>query len=148
MIQFLLGAWIAVMGAGISMQPLLNAQVASRAGHPIYGALISVFVSTCLMAVLVVAGRLPAPNLRELVAGPWWMWIGGIIGALYVLAALMATPRLGAATTVAIFIAGQLIASILIDHFALLGVPGHPIDLPRLIGVAMLAGGVVLIRWV
>jgi len=146
--QFLLGAWIAVMGAGISMQPLLNAQVASRAGHPIYGALISVFVSTCLMAVLVVAGRLPAPNLRELLAGPWWMWIGGIIGALYVLAALMATPRLGAATTVAIFIAGQLIASILIDHFALLGVPGHPIDLPRLIGVAMLAGGVVLIRWV
>jgi transporter family-2 protein len=148
LIQFLLGAWIAVMGAGISMQPLLNAQVASRAGHPIYGALISVFVSTCLMAVLVVAGRLPAPNLRELLAGPWWMWIGGIIGALYVLAALMATPKLGAATTVAIFIAGQLIASILIDHFALLGVPGHPIDLPRLIGVAMLAGGVVLIRWV
>jgi transporter family-2 protein len=139
--------WIAVMGAGISMQPLLNAQVATRAGHPVYGALISVFVSTCLMVVLVVLGRLPAPNLRELAAGPAWMWIGGIIGALYVLAALMATPRLGAATTVAIFIAGQLIASIVVDHFGLLGVPVHPIDLPRLIGVAMLVGGVVMIRF-
>ncbi|WP_157505423.1 DMT family transporter [Geminicoccus roseus] len=147
MIQILLGLWIAVMGAGISMQPLLNAQVASRAGHPIYGALISVFVSTCLMAAIVVLARLPAPNLKALAAGPWWMWIGGLIGGLYVLAALMATPRLGAATTVAIFIAGQLIASIVIDHFGLLGVPHHPVDLPRLIGVAMLVGGVVMIRW-
>jgi transporter family-2 protein len=147
LIEIMLGMWIAVMGAGISMQPLLNAQVATRAGHPVYGALISVFVSTCLMVVLVVLGRLPAPNLRELAAGPAWMWIGGIIGALYVLAALMATPRLGAATTVAIFIAGQLIASIVVDHFGLLGVPVHPIDLPRLIGVAMLVGGVVMIRF-
>jgi transporter family-2 protein len=113
--------WIAVMGAGISMQPLLNAQVATRAGHPVYGALISVFVSTCLMVVLVVLGRLPAPNLRELAAGPAWMWIG--------------------------VIAGQLIASIVVDHFGLLGVPVHPIDLPRLIGVAMLVGGVVMIRF-
>jgi transporter family-2 protein len=147
LIEILLGIWIAVMGAGISMQPLLNAQVATRAGHPVYGALISVFVSTCLMVVLVVLGRLPAPSFRDLAAGPWWMWIGGIIGALYVLAALMATPRLGAATTVAIFIAGQLIASIILDHFGLLGVPVHPIDLPRLIGVAMLIGGVVMIRF-
>lgn len=147
MIEVLLGIWIAVMGAGISMQPLLNAQVATRAGHPIYGALISVFVSTCLMAVLVIAGRLPAPNLRMLAAGPLWMWIGGIIGALYVLAALIATPRLGAATTVAIFIAGQLTASIVIDHYGLFGVPVHSIDLPRLIGVAMLVGGVVMIRF-
>ena len=147
MIDFLLGAWIALMGSGISLQPLLNAQVAVRAGHPIYGALISVFVSTCLMLVLVVAGRLPAPQVRELLAGPWWMWIGGAIGALYVLAALIATPRLGAATTVAIFITGQLIASILVDHFGLLGVPPRPIDLSRIVGVGLLLGGVALIRW-
>ncbi|HEX2529295.1 MAG TPA: DMT family transporter [Geminicoccus sp.] len=147
MIELLLGMWIAVMGAGISMQPLLNAHVASRAGHPIYGALISVFVSTCLMLVLVVAGRLPAPSFRDLAAGPAWMWIGGVIGALYVLAALIATPRLGAATTVAIFIAGQLVASIVIDHYGLLGVPVHSIGIARLLGVAMLAGGVALIRF-
>lgn len=147
MIEILLGGWIAVMGAGISLQPLLNAQVALRAGHPIYGALVSVFVSTCFMAALVVVARLPAPNLKALTAAPSWIWIGGIIGALYVLAALIATPRLGAATTVAIFIAGQLTGSILIDHYGLLGVPVHSIDLPRLTGVLMLIGGVVLIRW-
>ena len=147
MIEIVLGVWIAVMGAGISLQPLLNAQVAARAGHPIYGALISVFVSTLLMVVLVIGGRLPSPNLRALASGPWWMWAGGIVGALYVLAALIATPRLGAATTVAIFIAGQLVASILIDHFGLLGVATRPIDMPRLLGVLMLIGGVMLIRW-
>ena len=63
-----------------------------------------------------------------------------------VLTAVIATPRLGAATTVVLFISGQLAASLLLDHHGWLGVPVHPIDLAR-IGVVCLVAGVVLIRW-
>ena len=45
----LLAAWVVVMGAGLSLQPLINAQIARTAGHPVYGALISVAVSTVTM---------------------------------------------------------------------------------------------------
>jgi transporter family-2 protein len=143
----LLAAFAVVMGAGLSVQPLLNARVARLAGSPIYGALLSVLVSTLTLILVVVLARLAAPNVRALGTAPWWTFAGGVIGAGVVLAALMATPRLGAATTIALFIAGQLAASLAIDHFGALGVPVHPLDVKRALGVACLVAGVALIRW-
>jgi transporter family-2 protein len=143
----LLAAWVVVMGAGLSLQPLINAQIARTAGHPVYGALISVAVSTLTMVAGVLVGRLGAPDGRALSTAPWWMWTGGVIGAFVVLAALTSAPRLGSATTVALFIAGQLAASLVIDQLGVLGVPVHPLDWKRVLGVACLVAGVVLIRW-
>jgi transporter family-2 protein len=91
--------------------------------------------------------RLPLPDARAVVGQPPWALTGGIIGALLVLTALIATPRLGAATTVMLFIAGELACSLILDHFGWLGVPVHPVDLPRLLGVLCLVAGVFLIRW-
>ena len=143
----LLALWVVVMGAGLSVQPLLNARLAGLAGHPIYGALVSVFVSTVTLAVTVLVARLAAPDVKALATAPLGLWTGGVIGAFVVLAALTAAPRLGAATTVALFITGQLAASLVLDHFGLLGVPVRPFDLTRTLGVACLVAGVVLIRW-
>ena len=126
---------------------MLNARIARLAGNPIYGALISVFVSTATLALIVLVGRLGAPDARALGTAPWWTWSGGVIGAFVILAALTSAPRLGAATTVALFIAGQLAASLAIDQFGVLGVPVHEIDAKRALGVLLLVAGVVLIRW-
>jgi transporter family-2 protein len=145
---WLLGAAVVVMGALLSVQPLLNARVAGAAGSPVYGAMFSVLVSTLTMLAGAFLLRLPLPDLRAVAAGPPWTWTGGIIGAFVVLVALTATPRLGAATTVMLFITGQMAASLLLDHHGWLGVPLHPIDLPRVLGVLCLVAGIVLIRWV
>ncbi len=142
----LLIGFVLVMGGLLSAQPLLNARVAAGAGHPIYGALISVAVSSLTMLLAVLVLRLPAPAVRGLAALPAWTWCGGVIGAFFVLSALIATPRLGSATTVALFIAGQLIASLVIDQLGLLGVPQHSLSPGRLFGVGLLAAGVALIR--
>ena len=144
---WLIGAAVVVMGALLAVQPLLNARIAGAAGHPIYGALFSVAVSTFTMLLAALAMLLPLPVLRVVSGLPPWSWTGGIIGAFVVLTALLATPRLGAATTVVLFIAGQLTASLLLDQNGWLGVPVHPIDLPRLLGMLCLVAGVVLIRW-
>lgn len=145
--NLLLAAFVAVMGAGLSMQPLINARVAGALGHPVYGAMFSVMVSTVTLLLVALVMRLPGPNVGGLLGGPRWMLVGGVIGAFVVLSALMAAPRLGAATTVALFIAGQLAASIAIDHYGLLGVAEHPVDLKRALGVGFLMAGVALIRW-
>lgn len=144
----LLALWVVAMGTGLSVQPLLNARIAGLAGHPIYGALISVLISTTTLTMAALVARLAAPDVRALGTAPLWLWSGGVIGAFVVLAALTATPRLGAATTVALFITGQLVASLVLDQFGLLGVPVRPLDLTRALGVACLVAGVVLIRWV
>ena len=143
----LLGAAAIGMGALLSVQPLLNARVGMAAGSPIYGALFSVFVSTLTLAGLVLLGRLAPPDLHAVATGPPRSRAGGVIGAFVVLVALLATPRLGAGTTVMLFITGQMSAALLLDQFGWLGVPERPIDLPRLLGVLCLVAGVVLIRW-
>jgi transporter family-2 protein len=144
---WLLGAAIVVVGALLAMQPLINARVAGAAGHPIYGAMFSVFVSTVALLAAAVALRLPAPDLRGIAGSPAWSWTGGVIGACVVLAGVVVTPRLGAAATVMLFIAGQMAASLLLDHHGWLGVPERPLDLTRVLGVLCLIAGVALIRW-
>lgn len=131
----------------LAVQPLINARMGLEAGHPVYGALASTAVSTVAFALIAVAMRLPAPDLRGLQQAPLWGWTGGLIGAGVVLSALLAAPRLGATTTVVLFIAGQLVFSLLVDYFGWLGAPVRQIDLPRLLGVLLLAAGVVLVRW-
>ena len=144
---WLIGAAVVVVGALLGFQPLLNARIAGAAGHPIYGAMFSVLVSTLTMLTAALLLRLPGPDLHGIGQEPPWFWAGGVIGAFVVLVALTATPKLGATTTVMLFIAGQLACSILIDHFGWLGVPVHPVDVPRLLGVLCLIAGVALIRW-
>ena len=148
MTLWLLGLAAVVMGSLLSVQPLLNAKVAQAAGHPIYGALFSVAVSSVTLFVIALALRLPLPDLRGVGLTPAWNWTGGIIGAFVVLCALLATPRLGAATTVMLFITGQMTAALLLDKYGWLGVAQHDLDLPRVLGVLCLVAGVVLIRFV
>jgi transporter family-2 protein len=73
-------------------------------------------------------------------------WSGGIIGALYVLAAVVLAPRLGAGTLVAAVVAGQMITSLVLDHYGLIGFPVHPLSAVRFIGAALIIMGVVLIQ--
>jgi transporter family-2 protein len=78
---------------------------------------------------------------------PWWIWTGGIAGASYVLAAVALARPLGVATLFAAVIVGQLTAGLVIDHFGWFNVPVHRVSPERLIGAALLVGGMALIRW-
>jgi len=77
---------------------------------------------------------------------PWWAWMGGLYGCAFVVSAAWGVPRLGVATTITVMIAGQLLLSLALDHFGALGVEKQPLSLGRIAGVALVIGGVVLVR--
>jgi transporter family-2 protein len=77
---------------------------------------------------------------------PWYAWVGGLYGAVFVVAAAWAVPRLGVALTITLMVAGQLLISLVLDHFGALGVPRQPLNLGRLAGVALVIGGVLMVR--
>ncbi|WP_163364446.1 DMT family transporter, partial [Escherichia coli] len=77
---------------------------------------------------------------------PWWAWSGGALGALFIGLAIFLVPQLGAAPFIALLVTGQMMASLALDHYGVLGLPRHGVDLPRLLGMAFLVAGVVLIR--
>jgi transporter family-2 protein len=89
--------------------------------------------------------RSKLPNLASLAQVPLWAWLGGLIGASYIIATLQLGPKIGAALLLALILAGQMSASLVVDHFGLLGFPHHPVNLPRLAGALLLLIGTVLI---
>lgn len=133
-------------GLVLAAQAGFNIVLASGAGGPVWGALISFLVGTVALALLLAATRAPLPRWSSLAAMPPWAWLGGLCGAAYVIGIVMISPRLGLAATMALIVAGQTIGAMLLDHFGLLGFAVHPANAMRLLGAALLVGGVALIR--
>jgi transporter family-2 protein len=144
MSRALLVALAAVAGAGLPVQAGINAQLVRWAGHAVSSALVSFVVGTVGLAVLAALIRVPWP--AALSRAPWWAFSGGIIGAIFVAAAAYLAPRLGAAVFVGVVVAAQMGASLVLDHFGVLGFPKQPVTAVRLLGVLLVVCGVALIR--
>lgn len=144
MIFFLLLALAA--GVLLPVQAGLNAQLRSALGSPIAAALISFVVGTAGLATIALLMRTPLPLGRAWAATTPWQWAGGLIGAAYVLAAIVLAPRLGAATLIAAVVAGQMLSSLVLDQYGLVGFTVHALTPVRLIGAALVIAGVILIQ--
>ncbi|MEP7226461.1 MAG: DMT family transporter [Gemmatimonadales bacterium] len=144
MILFLLLALAA--GVLLPVQAGVNAQLRSALGSPVAAALVSFLVGTAGLAAVAVLLRTPLPLGRAWAATTPWQWSGGLIGAVYVLAVIVLAPRLGAATLIAAVVAGQMITSLVLDQYGLVGFPVHPLTPVRFLGVALVIAGVILIQ--
>jgi transporter family-2 protein len=134
--------------AGISVptQAGINAQLGLWTRSPVLAATISFAVGTLTLVVYTLVTRIPMPSLATAGDHPWWVWIGGALGAFFVTATIILVPKLGATTMVTSVLAGQMFASLLLDHFGGLGYPLHPISLGRIAGVLLVCSGVWLIK--
>jgi transporter family-2 protein len=132
-------------GASIVLQQALNANLRFELNSAIWSGVASYVVGLACMLLLALVVRDPVPAA---LAGriPWWAWSGGLFGAIFIVLAVILVPQLGAATFIALLVTGQMIASVAFDHYGVLGLAQRSIDLPRLLGVALLIAGVVLIR--
>lgn len=140
-----LGAVLAV-GAGVMLQGVINARLGHHLNHPLQASLVSFTVGLLTLAVINLAVRAPLPPLSTVRAIPPYLWVGGMIGAVFVSSAIVFIPRLGATVFGAAAIAGQLVAAVVVDHFGILGVPVTRFNLARLAGVALIAAGFYLVR--
>jgi transporter family-2 protein len=142
-LPFLLGV---AAGVSIVIQQVLNANLKGALDSTAWSGFASYFVGVACMAVLVVVLQDPLPPATLTARVPWWAWSGGLFGAIFIGLAILLVPKIGAATFLALVVAGQMLASVTFDHFGLLGLAQRSFDLPRLIGVVLLIGGVILIR--
>jgi transporter family-2 protein len=131
-------------GAMLPIQFGINAQLATWVGGSLRAAFISFLVGAAALLLAVLATARGWPDRAG--DAPWWVWTGGLLGAFYVLGSIVTAPKLGAATLVAVILAGQAIASLLVDHFGWVGFEEEPITVLRVVGVLLLAGGVALVR--
>ena len=132
-------------GALTALQAPTNAMLARAADSPVSAALISFLVGTLALAAIVLAFA-PRPDPAALRALPWYAWLGGLYGAVFVSVAAFGAPRIGVGLLLTLLIAGQLAAAVLLDHFGAMGLPRQPIGLSRIAGLLLIVAGVVLIR--
>ncbi|AIZ32107.1 DMT family transporter [Pseudomonas sp. K1(2024)] len=141
----LVGAAIAA-GAVVPFQAAANAALGRAVGHPLWATVVSLIISLIAIAPVLLALRAPAPQLGAATSLPLWAWVGGIAGVIYITAALLLSPRMGTTSFMACVIGGQLLTSLIIDHFGLMGMPTKQVTLYRILGVAMIFIGVLLIQ--
>jgi transporter family-2 protein len=131
------------VGGLIALQPAVNAGLGRATGN-IAAALISFAIGTLLLAaIVIVAGQ--ASGIGSATEVPWYYLLGGVLGAAYVFTALVTVGSIGAGGVAAATITGQLTASIVIDRLGILGLEQVPLSASRLLGVALLLAGTVLI---
>lgn len=144
----LLPLLVAVLaGAAVPFQAGSNAALGRLLGHPLWAAGVSLLVSLLMLVPALLVMRAPLPQLQSLAQAPWWAWFGGVAGVLYITAALVLTPRLGAAGFIVCVIAGQVLSSLLIDQWGLMGLPERPVNVWRLVGVGMIMLGMLVVQW-
>ncbi|MDR6955697.1 transporter family-2 protein [Ancylobacter sp. 3268] len=140
--------YVVVVAAGIAVafQQVLNANLRADLGSPYWAGFVSYAVgSLAMVAVLLMTGS-SMPSAAAINRTSWWSWSGGLFGAMFILAVIFAVPRVGAATTLALIVVGQMVGSLAFDHFGILGLPQQSVSLPRLAGAALLVAGVFLIQ--
>jgi transporter family-2 protein len=137
----------AFAGAVVPFQSAINVNLGRGLGHPLWATLASLVVSILVLLPIMLAMRLPLPSLAFIGKAPMWMWAGGAFGVCFISLALVLLPRLGASGFMALALAGQVVASLVLDHFGWFGLEERQITLPRLAGAALLIGGVVLIQF-
>jgi transporter family-2 protein len=133
-------------GAMLPFQAGINAQLAVYLGSPLRAALVSFVVGTIVLLAVVALFVRGLPAGERIGAAPWWTWIGGALGAFYVAGSITAAPRLGAVTLIGVILAGQALASLVVDHFGMVGFVEHPATPGRILGLALIAAGVVAVR--
>jgi len=147
MLSNILVAQAAIAGALLPIQAVLNAAVGRSLGHPLSAAMINFIVGLIGLAALATALRVPLPQLGNIGLLPWYYWVGGgLAGAFFVFTSLFVAPRIGVTALLAGVLAGQLVASVTMDHFGLLGLQSQPVTLGRAAGIALLIAGVFMVR--
>lgn len=142
-----LAAVAVIAGALVPFQAGSNAELGRALGHPLWATLVSLVVSIVIVIPIVLAMQAPVPELARIWHLPVWAWLGGVAGAIYVSSALILVPRVGATSFIVCVIAGQLIASLLLDYFGWMNLPVREVSLGRVLGVVLVMVGMVTVLW-
>lgn len=134
-------------GAVLPVQVALNTLLRGYVGTPMQVTFISYVAGSLASLVICTLARYPTPSIAMLSQTSWWMWVGGCLGTFYVWSTIFATPKIGAALALALTIAGQMIAALLLDHYGALGLTRYAASPTRIAGVVLVVLGVSLVAY-
>lgn len=142
----LLGLLPFTLGIGIALtiQTAINTQLREYLTSPLQAAFLSFLIGTLVLAVMVLLQSAERPGLQQLAQIPWFLWLGGFLGVYAISFSIYTAPKMGFLTFSGVVIFGQLLMSMLLDHFGWLGTEKAPVNWQRLLGGIVIFVGVML----
>ncbi|MBE9537689.1 MAG: DMT family transporter [Proteobacteria bacterium] len=134
------------VGGLLAIQGMVNAQLGKALPHPLQASLISFSVAMLFLGLLMFFYGIKVPALQTLGEIPWYLYTGGLLGAIYVTTVLVLIPRAGVANVILAVFVGQMLLSICADHFGWFNTPVRTLDISRASGCILLLGGLYLIQ--
>lgn len=142
-------AWIyPIIVAGGVLQafgPPMNGALRNALTNPWLASLISFLPIVAFLAVLVMCQPRPLPTLGGVSAMPWWAPLGGLVGAVAVVAGLLFVNKVGAGAYAGLTITANILMSLAIDHFGWFGIAQHALNGWRVLGAVLLVAGITLV---
>jgi transporter family-2 protein len=145
--KYLLMFLTLLTGALLPIQAILNTRLGKQTGGSLMGSLLSFIVGLiCLLVLNLVTNTSAVVNLKPATVMPWYIWLGGFLGAIFVGYITWVNQQQGVALTFALVVSGQVFCSLVIDHFGLLGSAVRTITLEKIVGAVLIIAGIVLIK--
>jgi len=136
-----------IIGALMPVQAILNTRLGRQIGGPLMGSLMSFFVGIiCLFVLNLSLNYSSVVQLKPSSTSPWYIWLGGLLGAIFVGYITWVNQKQGMALTFGLVVSGQIFISLLIDHYGLLGSAIRTITLEKIAGAALIIAGLILIK--
>lgn len=133
------------VGAFVPLQASLNTLLGSYMKTPLMATLINFLVGLfTAVIVMMVFFRESFPGVSELSKVPWYGFVAGVLGVLFITTVVVLTPRIGVTNMLAGAMVGQLIMSVIFDHFGWFGMPQQNISWTRILGILFLVVGIWL----
>lgn len=133
-------------GALASTQAGINGELGKTLQNPLAATIVSFVVALCALVLVALVTRTELPTAESIGNAPWWSWFGGLLGAAFIFLMVFLIPKIGVGAATALAVAAQIVTALIIDHFGLLRLPVQPLNIYRLAGVALMIGGVILIK--
>ena len=147
--QSLNAAWlypiILVAGALQAWGPPMNGALRTSLTNPWLASVVSFLPVVAFLACLMICLPRPLPTLEGVAGLPWWAPLGGLVGALAVVAGLLFVDKVGAGTFAGLTITANILMSLAIDKFGWFGMEVHPLNGWRMLGATLMVGGIALI---
>lgn len=134
-------------GAATSLQVPVNAGLRSHLAHPMQATFVSFAAGMLVSLIFCLTAGGPWPTADGVARIPWWGWCGGILGTLYVASSIILSPRIGVAAMLSMVVAGQMLMSLIIDHYGLVGAPVYSISTLRAVGAGLVAIGAAMMAF-
>ncbi|MBQ7845722.1 MAG: DMT family transporter [Clostridia bacterium] len=133
-----------IAGAAMSFQGVMNTRLGDKVGVLETNAFVQLVGFVLALGIAIIFGK---GDIRQLGQAPWYSWMGGVLAPVITVTVMLAIAGLSPTVAISTILLSQLTVAALIDAFGWLGSQQMPFTWQKLLGVGLMVGGVLLMKW-